>query len=192
MIPLAPSFVIAAANALVGVGEEGGNNRGRMVDLFLREVDQPAGQPWCAAFVHHAGYWALYDPVAQRSSWPLPATASCWQLGDFARRQGILEHVPQFGDVFLQYRPELKRFAHTGFIERVLAVRRERRAAQGPGSDPNAEVERVVHTCRTIEGNTNAEGSREGDATQRRVREFCAEDGDRFVRWVELEQRKAA
>ena len=192
MIPLAPSFVIAAANALVGVGEEGGNNRGYMVELFLREVRQPPGQPWCAAFVHHAGYWALYDPVAQRSSWPLPATASCWELGDFAKRRGILEAAPQFGDVFLQYDQELKRFAHTGFIERVEGMRRERRVAQGPNAKPGVPVECRVYTCRTIEGNTNAGGSREGDATQRKVRELCAEDGDGFVRWVEIRERKAA
>lgn len=188
MIPLAPSLVIAAANALVGVAEEGGNNRGRMVELFLREVRQPPGEPWCAAFVYHVGYWAMYDRGAQRSSWPLPATASCWELGDFARRQGVLERAPEFGDVFLQYKPELKRFAHTGFIERVESLRREPVPAR-PG---DGGAERVVYRCSTIEGNTNAEGSREGNATLRKVREFCAEDGDRFVRWVELEERKAA
>lgn len=188
MIPLAPSLVIAAANALVGVGEEGGNNRGRMVELFLKEVRQPPGLPWCAAFVHHVGYWALYERETQRSSWPLPATASCWELGEFARTHGILSRTPQFGDVFLQYKPELKRFAHTGFIERVESLRRQRIA--GPAGRGN--VERLVYRCNTIEGNTNAEGSREGDSTLRKVRELCAEDGDRFVRWVEWEERKAA
>ncbi len=178
MIPLAPSLVIAAANAFVGVGEQGGNNRGQMVEMFLREVHQEPGQPWCAAFVHHVGYWALYDHEAQRSSWPLQATASCALLGEDAGKHGILKDEPQFGDVFLLYKPALKRFGHTGFIERV-------RWARKAGA-------RTIWTCSTIEGNTNAEGSREGDGTLRKVRDFCPEDGDRFIRWVDLELRKAA
>lgn len=71
MIPLAPTLLVAAANAFVGLGEEGGDNRGQMVELFLREVKHPPGQPWCAAFVYHIGYCAHYDHKIGKSSWPL-------------------------------------------------------------------------------------------------------------------------
>src|SRR5256885_2271808 len=102
MIALTPSYLVAAATAFTGLGEEGDNN-GQMVELFLREVRQPPGQPWCAAFVHHVGYWSHYDHRTKYSSWPLPATASCWQLGEFARDRKLLETEPQTGDVFLLY-----------------------------------------------------------------------------------------
>ncbi len=178
MIPLAPALVVAAANAFVGVSEQGGSNRGQMVELFLRGVDQPPGQPWCAAFVHHVGHWALYDHAVRRSSWPLPRTASCWELGCFAKDHGISVEAPLFGDVFLQYKPALGRFGHTGLVERVIELRLDRG--------------RRIYVCGTIEGNTNEEGSREGNTTLRKLRRFCPEAGDRFIRWADLEMRKAA
>lgn len=170
MIPLTPALLVAAANAFVGLGEEGGDNRGQMVELFLREVKQPAGQPWCAAFVYHVGYWSHFDHKSKHSSWPLPATASCWELGDFARRREILETRPVEGDVFLSYSRRLKRFFHTGVVISVDAC-----SVDG------------ASTCTTVEGNTNADGSENGYTTLRRVRQFKAGDG--FVRWVKLDGR---
>src|SRR5919199_6538396 len=100
-----------------------------MVELFLRGVQQPPGRPWCAAFVHHVGYWSHYDYDAGRSSWPLPPTASCFELGAYARARGVLREEPEIGDVFLQWNAELARFAHTGIVTRV----REEGAAPGVG-----------------------------------------------------------
>lgn len=39
----------------VGVVEVGGNNRGKQVEEYLRSVNMPAGQPWCAAII----VWAM-------------------------------------------------------------------------------------------------------------------------------------
>ncbi len=169
MPPLSPALVIAAATSFVGLGEEG-DNRGQMVELFLREVGQPAGQPWCAAFVYHVGYWAHYDHAAARSSWPLPATASCWVLADFARRHKLLASEPQVGDVFLLYFPTLKRYAHTGIVVGVDQ-------AIGSGGD-------AVYVCTTVEGNTNYEGARDGRLTLQKTRRFSVKNGDRFIRWT--------
>jgi hypothetical protein len=173
MIALNPSLLVAAATSFVGIGEEGGDNRGQVVELFLRQVRQPPGQPWCAAFVHHVGYWSHYEHATRRSSWPLPATASCWELGHFAAARAILRTEPQVGDVFLVHSRTLKRFAHTGVVasvERALAT-------------PNGEN---AYVCLTVEGNTNDDGSREGRATLCRTRRFSTSNGDRFIRWAEL------
>src|SRR5687768_9207952 len=94
VVPLSPSLLVAAANAFVGLGEEGGDNRGQMVERFLRGVFLPPGAPWCAAFVHHVGYAAHYDQLAQRSSWPLPATGSCDALARAARASVVLRDEP--------------------------------------------------------------------------------------------------
>ena len=77
MITLAPSLLVAAANALVGLEEQGGDNRGQMVELLLKEVNQQPGAPWCAAFVYHVGYWSHFDHRSGKSSWPLAARWSC-------------------------------------------------------------------------------------------------------------------
>jgi hypothetical protein len=142
-------------------------------------VRQPPGQPWCAAFVHHVGYWSHFDYAAERSSWPLPATASCYMLGAFAKERGVLREAPAAGDVFLLWNVRLARFAHTGVVARL------REEGKTPGGDPWFD-------CDTIEGNTDAGGSREGDGVMRRVRRFYPKVGDRFIRWAELDQRAVA
>jgi len=180
MIPLTPAFLVAAAHAFVGVREQGGNNRGQMVEMFLREVKLQPGQPWCAAFVYHVGYWSHYDARVEHSSWPLPATGSCWELGDFAERKGLLveeDKAPAEGDVFLLYNDAKKRFAHTGI---VVAVHEKLTFTDGDW----------VWSCTTIEGNTSVEGSREGTATLEKVRWISPRKGDRFIRWVDFEKRE--
>ena len=173
MIPLDPALLMAAANGFVGLSEVGGANRGQMVELFLREVRQPPGQPWCAAFVHHVGYWSHWDNRTHASTWPLPATASCYELGEFARARAVLRKDPVVGDVFLLYSEKLKRFAHTGIVVAVEAV-----SQQGAGD--------TVYTCMTVEGNTNEAGSSEGTQTLRKSRQFSMRRGDRFIRWTDL------
>ena len=178
-VPFTPAFLIAAAASLVGVREQGGNNRGPLIELFLREVKQPPGQPWCAAFVHHAGYWSHYDHETAKSSWPLPPTASCYMLGEYAKRRGVLRDAPEIGDVFLMWNEKLKRFAHTGIVVQL------RDEGETPGEGQWFE-------CETIDGNTDAGGSREGDGVLRRIRRFLPDAGDRFIRWADLDPWRMA
>ncbi|MEX2177776.1 MAG: hypothetical protein WD801_03640 [Gemmatimonadaceae bacterium] len=181
MIPLTPALVVATASAFIGLREEGGDNRGLMIELMLGGVQMPAGQPWCAAFVHHVGRWSHYDYASRRSSWPLPATASCYVLGSFASRKGVLVSHAMVGDVFLIFKPELRRFAHTGFIAHVHAC------GATPAGNP-------WYDCETIEGNTNEKGSRNGTSVLRQQRRFYpnARAGDQFIRWVDLDPRATA
>ena len=178
-VPLSPALLVAAANAFVGVSEQGGDNRGQMVEHFLRSVHLPPGQPWCAAFVHHVGYSAHYDHQAGRSSWPLPATGSCEALARAARASGALRDEPHVGDIFLLYSRARRRFIHTGIVVGVL-------------QDEERVHERDVHVCVTVEGNTNDDGSANGYTTMRKVRTFREADGHRFVRWVEMGRRVVA
>jgi hypothetical protein len=178
LVPLSPALLVAAASAFVGVGEEGGDNRGQMVEHFLRGVHLPPGQPWCAAFVHHVGHSSHYDHLTRRSSWPLPATGSCEALARAAREGGVLRDEPQVGDLFLLYSRSRRRFVHTGII---VGVEDEERAH-----------ERDIHVCVTVEGNTNDDGSANGHTTLRKVRTFREVDGHRFIRWAEMVRRAVA
>lgn len=159
--------LIAAAQSFLGVAEEGGQNHGQMVELFLREVGLAPGDPWCAAFVHHVGHWSQYEYWSQSSPWPLPATGSCAALGAFAARRSALSESPARGDVFLLYEPGVKRFGHTGI---VLDVRETSGA----------------YSCTTIEGNTNDDGSPEGWKTCLKMRHFSKGARHRFIRWTAL------
>ena len=183
MIPLTPAFLIAGASGFVGMRETG-PNRGQMIDIFLKGVGlepigNDPGQPWCAAFVHHVGYWSHYDHASAKSSWPLRATGSCYYLGLDAKQKGILKEEPLDGDVFLVWSPALMRFAHTGVVARV----RER--GKTPGGNRWFD-------CDTIEGNTNDTGGREGWGVLRKLRRFYVDAGDRFIRWADLDQRPLA
>ena len=176
-LQLNPLLLIAAANAFVGFTEQGGDNRGQVVERMLAQVHQPPGQPWCAAFVYHVGFHSHFDSTTGSSAWPLPATASCEVLARHAAERGVLRDQPLLGDVFLLYSPRLGRFAHTGIVVSVEQPR--------PGV-------RDVHVCLTIEGNTNEDGSRDGFATLRKVRTFREADGHKFIRWTGLEPNRRA
>jgi hypothetical protein len=178
VIPLTPSFLVAAANVLVGFPGEGGNNCGRIAELFLRGVRQLPGQPWCAAFVHHVGFWSHYDCRSRTSSWPLPPVASCGELETFAKEHGVLRDEPKAGDVFLLWNATLAGYAHTGIVTRVRA----HGVAIGRGA---------WFDCDTIEGNTDSGEDCEGDAVMRRVRRFYPRPrlADQFIRWADLDRR---
>jgi hypothetical protein len=178
IVPLSPALLVAAANAFVGVSEQGGDNRGQMVEHFLRSVHLPPGQPWCAAFVHHVGHSAHYDHATRRSTWPLPATGSCEALARAARANGVLRDEPHVGDVFLLYSRARARFIHTGI---VVGVEDEQRV-----------YERDFHLCVTVEGNTNDDGSANGHTTLRKLRTFREADGHKFIRWVEMARKVVA
>lgn len=145
-------------------------NHGQVVERFIRFVglDPKDNVPWCAAFVYYVGYWALFDHVSRKSAWPLPKTAGCAVLGEFATAKGVLHETPQPMDIMLRYYPSLGRFAHTGFV-----------------------IGAVGDKWRTIEGNT----SKQGDTDPKTQREgwgvFEHTDRvwnprDRFIRWVDL------
>ncbi|HXC24577.1 MAG TPA: hypothetical protein VNU46_01590 [Gemmatimonadaceae bacterium] len=162
--PLRVERFVAAALTLNDVTEQGGENRGQTVEWILRSAGLAPGEPWCAAYIYHVGYWSQYNPATQSSSWPLPRTGACTLLGDFARAHDVLSRRPSRGDVFLLYFPSLNRFAHTGIILTVTET-------------PTA------YQCLTIEGNTNDDGSREGYKSCIKTRTFEKTSPHRFIQW---------
>ncbi|MCO5238886.1 MAG: CHAP domain-containing protein [Chitinophagaceae bacterium] len=130
----------------VGVREKTGNNDGPQVEMYLRSVNLGKGYAWCAAFVH----WCL-DSAGIRNSitaWSPSAHNAknvAWNGKEF------LKDVRP-GDVGCLYYPSLRRIGHTFFYHRTI----------------NGSV------YETVEGNTNAAGSREGDGVYKKKRSFNA------------------
>lgn len=151
--------VLAEATRYLGVKEEPiGSNHGTCVSYWLREAGVADKLPWCAAFVHSMGVQAL-----GRGNWPVPQTASVAALAAWGATTGtVLKTLPKRGDIFLLWEPGLvpARYGHTGFVTAV-----------------------AMNTIETIEGNTNAGGSREGFGVFKRTRPI--QPSTRYLRWVE-------
>jgi len=125
--------VVVVAQLFTGwVRERTGTNDGPWVEAIQRTTGNKKGDPWCASFVN----FVLQIAYSGRS--PVPVTASCDVLLEWARKEQRLTDTPEPGDVFLVMRTPTDA-VHTGF---VIAPR-----------------ENTVLTC---EGNTNTAGSRDG------------------------------
>jgi len=144
------SRIVPVAQLFVGwVREATNHNDGPWVEAILRLVGQAKGAPWCAAFV------TMVLDIAYRGANPLPRTASCDVLLEAARTRGWLQSAPEVGDLFLVMRRPADA-VHVGVVTAVAPL-----------------------AVRTIEGNTNTDGSREGWGVCARER---ARKGLQFVR----------
>jgi len=155
-------LVLRVEAAKQGAGEiPAGSNAGPYPERVLGVTGNHKGDPWCASDVSDTGHIALQE------RWPMPLTASCQALADFARKKKILYPEPKRGDLWLRWSPSLKRFAHVGF---VLSVSPDRM---------HIEVQA---------GNTIRPGQagdvREGWLNWVRVEPIGP--NDRFARWAEL------
>lgn len=124
------------ARAQVGQKEVGGNNRGLFVEGLLASVGLPAGEPWCCAFA----VTAFQEGAGSLGiACPVPATGSCLHM--WTRSQNyVVVGVPEPGDTYV-----LQHSATTGHVGLVIEW-------LGHGA---------IHE---ISGNTNEQGSREGNA----------------------------
>lgn len=162
----AVELTLRVARAPVGASEvPAGSNWGPFIRRCLKAAGIDFAAPWCVAYAQLMGKTAL------QKWWPLPVTAGCQYLAEWAEKKGVLYDTPKVGDMFLMWElvkskehPEgVWRFAHTGFID------------EGP---------LVEGKWPTLEGNTSGEGSREGWIVAARHRGFGPKD--RFFRWAEL------
>ena len=126
----------ASLYAVAKVKEEKGN-KGFWPTMFLAKVGLGPGYAWCAAFVYHCFIKAGVVPKRLPSKWK-GASVREWAL--WAKSKGLVRHVPKRGMLF--YWLSANGSGHIGFV---------RNMAHWP------------EWLETIEGNTNAEGGREGD-----------------------------
>lgn len=136
--------VLEVASLEVGIRELG-RNRGPRVDQYIRAagLDPERGSyPWCVCFIQWCFQQAAKDLGTES---PLPRTASVHKLWAAAPACRTVRPYP--GRIFL-----LDHGAGTGHAGLVEAVT-------------------GTHAV-TVEGNTSADGAREGDGVFRRVRRF--------------------
>ena len=134
----------AVYTAEIGVRELTGKNDGKRVEEYLASCGLGKGYAWCAAFVN----WCMVQSGVRGagSAWSpdwFPSANTIYTRGG----RGNIN--PSKCDVMGLYYADKKRIAHVGFID-----------DWAEGSD---------YTL-TVEGNTNDDGSREGDGVYRKRR----------------------
>jgi hypothetical protein len=127
----------AALQCLIGVHEEGGNNAGKVVDLFQSTVGSPSRQAWCMDFQQSC---IAYVEQKTGLACPLPATEGTQFMADWANKNGLLHSFMQADTLVI--------WKHTK-----------------PGSNGGhvGYVMRASDTLDTIEGNTSPEKGIQSD-----------------------------
>ncbi|POR25418.1 amidase [Flavobacterium columnare] len=136
---------LEVATRQIGVTEiPKGSNAGPEVEIYLKSVGLTKGYSWCMAFV----YWCVLE-ASKKAGVPNPLKKTAGVLDQWNSKPELRQTKPKAGYVFIM--DFGKGLGHTGFVEKVL---------------PNGKIQ-------TIEGNTNADGSREGYAVCRRTRNIA-------------------
>lgn len=133
----------------IGVHEEGGNNKGKMIQEFQSSTWlDGTGWPWCAAFVD----WCILQwqkACPDLPKFERPQTAGAFDLERWAESQNLKiidpQDRPTAGDIVIY---DFNGHGHCGIIEEVLT--------------PNQFL--------AVEGNTNKDGLRDGDGVWSKIR----------------------
>lgn len=145
------SLSLKIAQSQNGVQEVPKNsNAGPAVESYLKSVGLGKGYAWCMAFV----YWSVKEASKQlNTETPLIKTAGVLRQWNEITPKMKVTKSPKSGDIFIM--DYGKGQGHTGFVVEV----------------------RADGSLKTIEGNTNDEGSREGYEVAYRIRKQSAIKG---------------
>lgn len=139
-----------AAESCVGIREVGGNNMGPMVELIQSTVGRAEGEPWCLAFVQTCIAYAELKTGIKSPVIPSEHCRTTW------------EHTPKSARV--QYRPNryaLVFWGYDGSSSGHVGIYLEGSFKHNKGV-----------SFRSIEGNTNSDGAREGDGVYYKNRDW--------------------
>jgi hypothetical protein len=151
-----PPTIKQSYDSQIGVREKSGNNDGKEVEMYLATVGLGKGYAWCAAFVK----WNLLNAGYTQAKVINGMALSCHNSKSIVYFKNKFYQNLQAGDVFTLYYVKLKRIGHTGFFDKRI----------------NSSI------YRSVEGNTNEEGSREGDGVYVKYRSFNSTYS--ITRWV--------
>jgi CHAP domain len=140
---LIAQLIVEEAKKYVGVTEHGGENRGPEVERFQRAVDGKArGEPWCMAFVQFV-------------------------TGEVCRRLGVRNPLPQSEHCLTVFYSTVSAYRSEKGSPGFVAIWQHGKTSAG---HTGFVTEPGVVYFRTIEGNTNSAGSREGDGVYEKKR----------------------
>lgn len=149
-----PPLIIELAKREVGVTEINGTNCGPRVDQYKAAtwLNPKKGWPWCAAFVCFIVREALLAArIKETKTFKRPRTAGAYDFENWCLDQdnSVMLKKPPRGDIQPGDIVIFRDFSHIGFA--ISSV------------DAKGNI-------RTVEGNTDAKGSREGGGVFEKVR----------------------
>lgn len=180
---IAKLLAVAHAEANAQVRETGGSNRGARVEMYQRAAALGPGDPWCAAFVA----WCMMQATAgatKAPAWCSGSAITTWHKGSRAAGDANIA-VPTDPNVALRVAP--------GWIwVRAKDAKGATDAARGLWVQGHCGIVVAVDAAgfHTIEGNTNAAGSREGDGVYRKFHRW--DDAKQMARTLGWFDSKAA
>jgi hypothetical protein len=126
-------LLIASALACVGVAEQGGDNRGPIVELFQQTVGRAEGQSWCMDFLQSC---IAYVELATGLSCPLPSAEHVLALWNQSKVYSAVQPA-QAGDLII-WRFGNTPSGHCGLIVGVDTLRYQ--TVEG-NTSPSGEIE---------------------------------------------------
>jgi hypothetical protein len=155
------------------VREEGGMNRGAKVEAYQRAGGLGPGDPWCAAFVA----WCVMKAreLDKPPTWCSGSAITTWHKG--SKRAGDGSTTPNA--------PDYKSKVQPGWVwVRAKDPKGAADAARGLWVQGHCGVVVAVDAVGfyTVEGNTNAAGSRDGDGVYRKLHRWS--DATQIARTV--------
>ena len=170
--------------ASLGVREEG-SNRGAKVEAYQRAAGLHPGDPWCAAFVA----WNVANALgtAKAPAWTSGSAITTWH-------RGSRNLPPEAKTTPVEERPSAKVAAGWIWV-RASSEEDAAKARKGEWVKGHCGVVVAVDAAgfHTVEGNTNAAGSREGDGVYCKLHRWAdAKIMGRTVGWFDPDATEAA
>lgn len=134
---------------LRGVHEEGGNNKGKIVELFQATVGKPCAQAWCMDFVQSA---IAYVEAKLGMLCPLPATEGTLFMADWARQNGKL-HQYMLSDSLVIWKHLHGEGGHVGYVLKAGDTLDTIEGNTGPGPGVEREGDGVYEKTRNPHAN---------------------------------------
>lgn len=159
------------------VREVGGMNKGQRVEEYQRSVGLRPGDPWCAAFVA----WCVMKSrgLDKPPKWCSGSAITTWHKG--SKRAGDAFAVPTDADLPSKVKP--------GWVwVRAKDPKGAADASKGLWVQGHCGIVVAVDAVgwHTIEGNTNAQGARDGDGVYRKLHRWSeAAQIARTVGWFD-------
>jgi len=135
-----------AAESLVGVYEQGGNNNGPMVRLIQETIGGADREPWCMALVQSC---LAYAELKTGAKSPIVSSEHCMTVWNDTPKTSRVKTLP-------------KRYAIIIWVN-----------GKGPAGHTGILLEPSPRkTFTSVEGNTGSDGSRDGDGVYYKTRDW--------------------
>jgi len=155
---LKTSFLIREAQKWIGIKEVGGDNKGQLIEMWQRSVDQKAqGESWCMAFALSQIIWIdrlFFETTGDTSFTRIFKSEHCMTVWHKTPKD-LRSDVPVPGSIAI-WNHKGTSLGHTGIVTEILPSQRKFNCVEGntgPGDGLIRDGDGVFEKSRTMDGN---------------------------------------